>query len=270
MKQDKNIRALIAFFIVLLIIFIAGIAGKGVTLYDVTNVLLFTPVRKIGFAMYRASTSVKNKRAYFLSKENLLKENESLKSENKILEERIKLIQSVSNENIRLKEILHIEENRKVEATVANVIGRTEAPFKFIIIDKGSRNGIKTGDPVTETDGEEMFLVGIVYNVSTNTSKVLMLTDPLFFVSVKDRNSGEIGIAQGNVTNIKIPFKVLEPKVFKNDTITTTSISSIFPQGIIVGSVNKIIKNSSVETTVTVTPSVDFDHLFEVMVISSR
>jgi rod shape-determining protein MreC len=270
LKQNRSTKALIALFLVLLIIFIAGIAGKGITLYDVTNVLFMSPIRKIELGLHHIGASIENKKAYFISKNRLLVENEQLKNENKILRERIKLIQSIYDDNIRLNEILNIKKTKKLNSVIANVIGKASAPFQFLIIDKGKEDNIKIGDPVITTDGKEMYLVGTIYSSSETTSKVLMATDPLFFVSVKDNNTGELGIAQGNITNIKVPFKILKPKISEGDIFTTTSLSSIYPKGVIVGHVSKIIQNSSVETTAIIESETDFGHLFEIMIITEK
>ncbi len=268
MKQGNPIKVLIALIFVLLIVFVTGLVGRGITLYNLTDMIFIKPVNKIEITLYRAASSVKNKRAYFDEKEALLEENKRLKTRNKILEERIKLIKAAYDDNIRLKNIFGIGNSKKLKFTTANVIGEASAPFKFIIIDKGESEGIKKGEPVVITDGTKLNLVGITYSVASNTTKVLMSTDPLFFVSVKDINTGELAISQGNGKNLKIIFKILKPKISVNDVLTTTSVSSIYPEGIIVGKISKINEQNKVTTIATITSNVDFRHLFEVMVLN--
>ncbi len=268
MKENNPVKVLIVLFIILTIIIAAGVAGKGISAYDILDFLLLKPARETMQVFYNLGEKIENKRAYFLSKEALLKQNIALTEENKILTERIKLLQSIYDENIRLQKMLNIKSNKKINFTVAQVIGQVSAPFNFLVIDKGSESGIESKMPVVVTDGKSMFLIGITYSVGMNSTKVLLLTDPNFFVSVKDRNSGQLGIAQGNIKNLKITFKIIEPKIAKGDVLSTTSISSIYPEGIIVGNITKINKKNSLTTTAFVSPSIDLMHLFEVMVIN--
>ncbi len=268
MKENNPVKALIALFIIFTIITAAGIAGKGFSAYNILDFLFLKPVRKTAQLFYNLGIAIENKRAYFLSKETLLKQNAKLLEKNKILTERIKLLQAIYDENIRLRKILSLKNSKKIKFTVAQVMGQVSAPFNFLIIDKGQASGIKTKMPVVTTDGKNLFLVGITYKVGTNSTKVLLLTDPNFFVSVKDKNSGQLGIAQGNIKNLRITFKVIEPKISKGDVLSTTSISSIYPEGVIVGNVAEINKKNSLTTTAFVSPSIDLMHLFEVMVIN--
>ncbi len=266
-KNDPQ-KAFVALVIVFLVLFAAGLSSRGITMYQLTDAIFISPLKKTAIAIRYAGNTVKEARAFLISKKRLLEQNSKLIKENKTLEEEIKILKSQEMQNERLKEILNLEITQNYKLIVANVIGNTETPFNFIIADKGKKNGISPGDPVIIIDNNIQKLVGIVYSVSNNTSKILGLTDPRFFVSVKDAYTGEIGIAQGNKSSsLEMTFKMKTPDIQAGDPLLTTSLSNIYPEGILVGTVKSIKKKNNISTIVRIEPSANIYNLFEVVII---
>ena len=54
------------------------------------------------------------------------------------------------------------------------------------------------------------------------------------------------------------------------DTVVSSSLMGIFPMGIVVGEVKEVVREDSSEKYAIVTPSVDFAHLENLLVIIGR
>ncbi len=269
MKQNNPVKVLFVLVILLFVIFIAGLESRGISLYSITDTIIIKPFSSVISEMLRISYSTKNTFVAIKNSEQLKKENEDLKHQNAVLKERIKILSTLITENQRLKAALKIEKKERLNFNVANVIGLSSGPYKFLIIDKGTNQKIKKDEPVVDINPDEstMNLIGIVFESSKNTSKVLTCEDPRFFVSVKDVRSGDIGIAQGARNGLIINFKLTNPKVEIGDLLKTTSISDIYPEGIIVGEIDKIQKIGPYSTIVHIKPVIDLSNVMQAFVI---
>ena len=106
---------------------------------------------------------------------NLKKENEELR---KVIEGYKALdlnLEYISNENKNLKKVLDTEDVEKVSNIVlAKVLVDRNSPFlKSIIINKGSKEGIIKGMPVTQNK----YLIGRIVETNYLSSRVLLLND---------------------------------------------------------------------------------------------
>ena len=106
---------------------------------------------------------------------NLKKENEELKQ---VIEnyKRLELnLEFLTNENQSLKKVLNAENISNVSNLVlSKVLVDRNSPFlKSILINKGSRAGIKKGMPVTQNE----YLVGRIVETNYLSSRVLLLGD---------------------------------------------------------------------------------------------
>ncbi|MDC1093118.1 rod shape-determining protein MreC [Pelagibacteraceae bacterium] len=107
---------------------------------------------------------------------NLKEENEKLK---KIIENSKLLdlnLEYLTNENKNLRKVLDAENitNDKKHVVLAKVLIDRNSPFlKSMIINKGTKSGIKKGMPVTENS----YLVGRVVETNFLSSRILLLTD---------------------------------------------------------------------------------------------
>ena len=269
MKQNNPVKVLIVLLILLFFVFIAGLESKGISLYKITDTIIIKPFSSVISGMLYLSKSTKNTFIAIEDSNQLKKENDTLKYQNAILKERIKILSTLITENEQLKAALKIEEEKKLDFNVANVIGISSGPYKFLIIDKGTNQEIKRNEPVVDVDSNNntINLIGIVFDTSNNTSKVLTCEDPRFFVSVKDIRSGDIGIAQGSSDGLTIDFTLTNPKVQIGDLLETTSISDIYPEGIIVGEIDKITKVGPYSTIVHITPVIDLNNIMQAFII---
>ncbi len=139
--------------------------------------------------------------------------------------------------------------------------------YQTLTIDKGESDGIQVNMAVITGDG----LAGKIISVSHYTSEVMLLTDPQMAVGVAIQENRECnGIVEGlhdtkTLSMVNIPFY---SKIKNGQTVITSGLSDIYPKGIVIGTVNRVIKESNGLTlTAAIDPAVDFDKLEELFVV---
>lgn len=108
----------------------------------------------------------------------------------------------------------------------------------YLMLDKGSSDGIHSDMAVIAPDG----IVGIVSKVSLHFSWVISVLHKQTKISCKIKKNGFVGtlvwdgLNYHHATLKDIPANVL---IAKGDTVITSGYSSIFPQGIKIGTINE-------------------------------
>ncbi len=138
----------------------------------------------------------------------------------------------------------------------------------YIIIDKGSEQGVEEDMGVFAPRG----VVGVVQRVTKNYSVVLPIINPEQVISAKIKRNGQLGSVKWNVKSplqaklYEIPSHV---DVVAGDTIVTSGFSAIFPEGVMIGVVDKA---SHIENTmfcdIDIALAVDFQSLSYVTVVA--
>ena len=152
----------------------------------------------------------------------------------------------LANENKELRELLKLEESisdfNYVNATV--ITRNTSYFFSVFTINKGSSSGVKKDMAVVTSGG----LVGVVDSVTKNTSNIRMITssDTRNKVSVKISSSkntiNSIMSVDENRQMVALGIdKNIDIK--KGDIVTTSGLSDVFPPGIIIGYVEKVVND---------------------------
>lgn len=144
--------------------------------------------------------------------------------------------------------------------------------FYSFTIDKGSEDGIAVDCNVMAGSG----LVGRVVSVGKNYAKVISIISDTSSVSATVLATAENLIVSGDLQSVQsegtIRFSQLsdpDNQVAAGDKLVTSNISDKYLPGILIGYVDSISTSSNNLTkTGTVTPTVDFSHLDEVLVIT--
>ena len=110
---------------------------------------------------------------YFLNQYfNVYKENQNLQKINQLTSTKLNYIY-LENENKRLKEIIG-EETDISDGIISKVLIDKDGKFlKSIILNKGSKNGVKIGMVVLDKD----YLVGQIIEVNYTTSRAILISD---------------------------------------------------------------------------------------------
>lgn len=148
----------------------------------------------------------------------------------------------------------------------AAVIGRDPSPFlHYVIINRGSNDGILRGMPVVTEQG----LVGRVDAVIADAARVQLITDPASSVNVRLQNADEEASLVGSLTGDVILDLIPQDAVVKTgDLVLTSGLGGGYPPDLIVGQVvNVRSRDYDLFQQATVQPVVDFNRLQIVLVI---
>lgn len=178
----------------------------------------------------------------------------------------IELQQRVSETEILAALVDFSRSNPESTYRAASVIGRDPSPFlHYIIINRGSNDGIRRGMPVVTAQG----LVGRVDAVIADAARVQLITDPSSSVNVYLQNADTSAVLTGSVTgdlslDLISPNAVVEP----GDLILTSGLGGGYPSDLIVGQVVTVrTLEFELFQQATVQPAVDFARLEIVLVI---
>ena len=179
----------------------------------------------------------------FGSRTELVAENEKLKTENLLLQGRMQKLAALTEQNVRLRELLNSSAlvNEKVE--VAELIGMDPNPFTHrIIINKGERDGVVLGQPVLDARG----LMGQVVELMPYTSRVLLLTDTTHSIPVQVNRNGLRAIASGtgNPERLELRHVADTADIKVGDLLVSSGLGQRFPAGYPVATVKEVIHDS--------------------------
>ncbi len=263
-------KILIVAFLIFLFIFFAGLAGRGITLRYLFDLIIIRPVGKVLVSLKNFANDIRSFNAILKQKAVLERENESLKDQVNLLQERLKLMVDIYYENTQLKAELKIKEKKLFEFVNANIIGYDYINH-FISIDCGTNDGISRNMPVVVSfDGETVNLIGLVSEAAKSTSSVMLLTSPYFKVGVRILGKAGFEVLYGNSENLKIDSFISTYDVAVNDIFVTSDVSGVYPKDLFVGKVYEVNQKSSVEREILLKSLVNLDSLLRVMVITKH
>ncbi|MCA9792740.1 MAG: rod shape-determining protein MreC, partial [Candidatus Eremiobacteraeota bacterium] len=189
-------------------------------------------------------------------------------SERLMLEEKDRRLDSLRQENQRLRQLLGTPNGKIPEgAQVATVLARDPKGWlSFMRVDLGRKDGIKVGQVVS--DGKS--LVGKVDSVNDDSCRVRLFVDQSSVVAGKVRDTA--GVVVGS-TDRQVRMRYLDPdaKVKPGDKVYTSGLDGEYPKGLLIGRVARVDRLEDANfQTVTVKPTADFDQLFEVLILGGQ
>lgn len=191
--------------------------------------------------------------------------NEKLSAENNKLQERLSAYKAYATQD---KTIL---EDNKYSYTMGRIIKNSvNHKNNYLTLDKGHSAGIKENMAVVGNDG----IIGVIAQTSKHYSTIVPILNTNFQISGLVKKNGYFGTISWDgtspdyVTLYDIPGYI---DIQKGDTVVSSPYSSIFPEGIPIGTVNeiyKIKKNNFYKLKIKTT--VDFHRLDYVYIIENK
>lgn len=226
---------------------------------------LFSTAEKIVTPVRKFSYRLKNAGKFEAEIEELKKQVNALKVENRSREEYI-------IENKRLKELLSLKDGmidgRMVTARVISY--EPNSWYDTVVINKGENAGIKKDNAVITGLG----VVGRVTEVGKNWAKVSTIINISNSVGVKLARTGDIGVVSGDAIlaenkQCRLEYLSNDKKLINGDILLTSGLGGIYPGDLNIGKVIDIHSDSAGNLDYAVVePSVDFSSLYEVLVIT--
>ena len=221
----------------------------------------------------KASNSIIDFFERVFSSTDLDKENEQLKvqlAQYEIIENELNTLRE---ENERLKGLLNYTDiTQNYTYVTARVIGKSQGVwFSEFTVNAGRNDGVIENQAVVNSKG----LVGRVSSVSANTCKVTSIIDSTSDVSVMVERTRDYGFARG-ILNVdekeKLELYYLPSgyDLVPGDNILTSGIGGIFPKGIAIGTVTEVSRanEDTEDRNAIIQPAVDFLRLEEVMIVN--
>lgn len=207
----------------------------------------------------------------FRSAAELNNEKQKLEAEVNSLREQLVDYYDKTSENEFYKEYLEIKDNNaefKFCSAMLIAVDPDDA-FGGFVISAGVLNGVQQYDPVITDAG----LVGYVTEVGATTSKVTTILDPSLTCGAYDSRTSDAGALSGDTELARKGetrfYNLPRTCSVAVGDIIVTSGSGVFPDKLIIGTVNNI-QNDPLSSSLyaTVTPAVDFENIRRVMVIT--
>lgn len=154
-------------------------------------------------------------------------------------------------------------DNRYIAAAV---IQFDTSPFlHYVVINRGSDDGLRTGMPVITDQG----LVGRIAAVTAGAARVQLITDPDSSVNVRLQSTGEEAVLQGSLTSdLSLEMIPQSANVQTGDLVVTSGLGGNFPPNLVIGQLTTVRKRDfDLFQSATLQPAVDFTELEIVLVI---
>jgi len=169
-----------------------------------------------------------------------------LEKENMYLKIQVQELNSLKDENTRLRKISKASTITSKKQTIVKVISNTASPNKRVVsIDKGEKYGVYIGQNVIGVDG----LVGQVIETAFVSSKVILITESTHTVPAVVDRTGDNILVTGHADDGKliVPYAQMGVDIVVGDVISTSGLANRFKAKIPIGIVVKKISNRDKE-----------------------
>ena len=250
MFRPKNIIFII--FLIISIFFVAGNNENRISKAQFIGRYLFLP--------FTASIS------YLKGLSKLSRQNTELQKELFLLQSENRQYKEEILRNTRLSNLFDIQDKRKFQFEIANVIGTGSfINFETLIIDIGKNKDIESNLPVISANG----LVGKIIAVYSNYSIIQTFRSKYFRMGALDSRSRIHGIVETNFDGTIYLQKIKVGCDIKlGDKIVTSKLSSIYPPEIPFGKIINIEQTSEgLFTKAEISPFINLARIEEVAII---
>lgn len=234
--------------------------------------VLASPFRS---AYTSVATWFNDKQNYYRDTTALEEENRELKKKIAEMEAAVRQAEADSAENVRLRELQNLREQRRdltdVEAAYVTEHAVTNWTSS-LTLNKGTAHGVERNDCVIDETGA---LVGIVSEVGVNWCTVLTLVDTDTSLGARVFRTKDLGLAQGDFSlmgdgRLRLDYLPTDCRLLSGDLVVTSGLGGYYPDGLVIGSVEEVkVDDSGAASYAILAPAVDFDALTEVFVLKS-
>lgn len=166
------------------------------------------------------------------------RENKSLKTHLEELESQMSQLQTLVQENERLRQLLDLKAEVAPKAAAAQVLRyRNAATHRTLTLRAGTQRGLAVGQAVLTRGGQ---LLGRIVEVTDRVSTVRLINDPSCSIGVTLERSQSQGILYNRDGELFVSVERSE-LVAEGERVFTSHLSDLYPEGLLVG----VIKGSA-------------------------
>lgn len=177
------------------------------------------------------------------------------------------MVNELTVENERLNRLLSFKKQIPFVSIAARIISRDSNNWsRGVVIDKGLKQGIKSGNVVITEAG----LAGRVVEVWAYAAKVMLINDANSAVSASLQRSRDEGLASGTLLGgIIMRYLEKDSDIAEGDIVVTSGLTRNYPSAIPLGRVETVQEEpQGLGKYATVKPFVNLKQLEEVLVIT--
>lgn len=205
----------------------------------------------------------------FQSRRSLRHENESLRTQLMNQQADLQRLETLVEENRRLRALFEGAESLKYEYLFAELVRVDLDPFSHkVLIDRGSSDGVVPGQAVIDGSG----VMGQVEDVHFHYSQVRLISDPNHALPVQINRTGlrTVAYGSGETGALNLPNVPRQADVREGDLIVTSGLGDRFPGGYPVARVTRIDREQGLTFVhVQAEPLAALDRGREVLLISA-
>ena len=207
---------------------------------------------------------------WFTSHTELLRENEKLRAEGRILNARLQKLEILAAENDRLRYLLGSSRKIDDDVIVAELLSVDQNPYSQLIeINRGTSDGVEIGHAVIDDFG----IMGQVIHANAHSATIILISDPEHAIPVQFIRSGTRSVAfgKGSTRQLELRYLPATADIKVDDELVTSGLGGRFPPDYPVATVTEI-NEDRVHGFVSVLaePKARLDSSREVLVIKPR
>jgi rod shape-determining protein MreC len=212
--------------------------------FGTTRVYLNSLVSPLQYLANLPGQLLNSSASRFVSHERLFNDNALLTHDAMLMNGQLQLLTFLQEENDRLRSLLNspVQDNTRKE--VAELMAVDNNPYSHqIVINKGAINGVFEGQPVLDDRG----IVGQIMQVSSTNSRVLVIADVTHAIPVRiARNNVRLIVTgSGSLNELLIPHVAHSSDIKIGDTLLSSGLGNVFPEGYPVATITSIIRDES-------------------------
>lgn len=172
--------------------------------------------------------------------EKLEQEREKIHAYNQQLLARVFLLKGLEEENKTLREALELGLKKDFTLALTEIVGK-DISQDFILLDKGSEDGILINQPVIT---QQKVLCGKIFEVYKDFSKLALISDKKSSFDVK-LEGGDITVVAKGKGNQRLLVELIpkEDEIEIGGLVLTSALGKIFPSNLLVGKIKKILRS---------------------------
>lgn len=205
-----------------------------------------------------------------VTQKDLLEQNNRLREEHLLLNSKLQRFDVLVEENNRLRKMLESSVTlgeRAEKVLIAELVAVEMETFrKQIVINKGQRENIYSGQPVVDANG----IMGQVLHVNPFSSTVILITDATHAMPVQLNRNGLRAVAVGTGQDDMLLLENLPTNadIEVGDLVISSGLGDRFPKGYPVGTIRKIsMEPGEAFAMVQVKPSARLEQSREVLLV---
>lgn len=271
-KKYKE-RLIISIIIIVLMLFI-GFTNRGRQRVNIIERFVGDLISPVISITSSTVNTVGNGIETVLNIPSLIRQNDLLNEENLALKDENLMLNDIISRSDYLRNEYELINSTDFTVVKANIIGKSAEINDKYLLDKGSLNGISSGDTVIVgiQSSENVIvegLVGKVEEAGDNWSKISLIIEEnnnISFTNVRTQEGGIINLTDG--TTLDGYMFNSQSDIIADDRVYTSGLGEVYSPRIYIGRVSNVINDDeNLQKNITVVPAVDFDKLSSVLVI---